>query len=118
MTKQTMSISRAFGKVVLTVHGDVDAEFLRRTLTDLAQDQSDLHLIIDLRDAGLLDQDSVSVLVGSAQRVRRAGGELVLTTPSLAVHNALEGSGFTIAESGKGVFHGGEGGLPFRLPSL
>jgi anti-anti-sigma regulatory factor len=123
--RQPMSITRAFGKVVVTVHGDVDAKLLRRTLTvlaeeaerlrrtmtdlaeDLAEDQGNLHLIIDLRDAGPLDQDSVSVLVGSAQRVREAGGDLVLTTPSLAVPDALGECGFTTAESGPGFFRGG-----------
>jgi anti-anti-sigma regulatory factor len=123
--KQPVSITRAFGKVVVTVHGDVDAKLLGRTLTvlaeeaerlrramtdlaeDLAEDQGNLHLIIDLRDAGVLDQDSVGVLVGSAQRVQEAGGELVLTAPSLAGPDALGQSGFTIAESGAGLFRSG-----------
>jgi hypothetical protein len=123
--KQPMSITRAFGKVVVTVHGDVDAKLLSRTLTvlveeaerlrrtmtdlaeDLAEDQGNLHLIIDLRDAGALDQESVGVLVDSARRVQDAGGDLVLTTPSLSVPDALGECGFSIAESGPGFFRSG-----------
>jgi hypothetical protein len=47
-----------------------------------------------------------------------AGGDLVLTTPSLALHDALKGNGFTIAESGQGVFTGAQGGPLFRMPGL
>lgn len=111
--KQTMSISRAFGKVVVTVHGNVDAKLLRRTLAELVEDQSSVHLIIDLRDA-LLDQDSVGVLVGSAQRVQTAGGDLVLAARSLPIPDALEESGFTLAEAG-GSFGGGPGDALFSL---
>ena len=122
MTKPTMSISRASGKAVVTMHGDVDAEILRRTLTDLVEDQGNLHLIIDLRDAGPLNHDNVNALIGSAQRVRRAGGDLVLTTPPPAVNDALHDSGFKIAQSGPAWFNGHARGpvlyLPDRLSTM
>jgi anti-anti-sigma factor len=116
MIHEPISISRAFGKIVVTVHAGADAELLRQTLAALVEDQVNLDLIIDLRDAGMLDQDSISVLIGSAQHVRRAGGNLVLATPSPVVPDALEDSGFTIAQSGPGFFHDGSGAPLYSLP--
>jgi anti-anti-sigma factor len=100
MNKQSIAISRAFGKVVVTVHGDVDGQQLARTLADLAEDPGNLHLIIDLRDADSLDPDSLNVLSRSSRHVQDAGGELVLAARSLAVLDALKGGAFTVAESG------------------
>jgi hypothetical protein len=74
MINEPIPISGAFGEIVVTVHADADAEFLCQTLTDPIEDQKNPDPI-DLRDAGMLNQDSISVLIGSAQRVRRAGGK-------------------------------------------
>jgi anti-anti-sigma regulatory factor len=72
--KRPISISRALGSVVVTVHGDVDTDLLRRTLIDLAEAQGNLHLIIDLRDAESLNPRGVAVLVDSSQRCRGTVG--------------------------------------------
>jgi anti-anti-sigma factor len=94
--KRPISITRALGSVVVTVHGDVDTDLLRRTLTDLAETQGNLHLVIDLRDAESLDPSGVAVLVDSSQRVRQHGWDLVLSSPPEAIQQALEGRGRTI----------------------
>jgi anti-anti-sigma factor len=99
MTKQTISLTKAFGKVVVTVHGDVDGQQLAHTLAELAEDPGNLHLIVDLRDADSLDQESLDVLARSARHVQDAGGELVIAAGSVAVLGALKGGAFTVADS-------------------
>ena len=99
MNERSIAISRAFGKVVVTVHGDVDGQQLARTLDDLAEDPGGLHLIIDLRDADSLDQESLTVLSRTARHVQDAGGELVLAAGSPAILDALKGGSFTVADS-------------------
>jgi len=83
--KRSLSISRALGNVVVTLHGHVDAQVLSRTLVDLIENQGNLHLIIDLGDAAYLDEETVSILVGSSVRTRRRGGELILSGPVPAI---------------------------------
>jgi anti-anti-sigma factor len=95
--KHPISISRALGHVVVTVHGEPDAQLLHRALQDLAEDQGNLRLVLDLKDADPLDRDSVAVIARSSRRVRHRGGELVLSTPPLASQDTLRGHGLTIA---------------------
>ena len=94
--KVPLSISRALGDVVVTLHGPVDAELLEHALTDLSEDQGNLHLIIDLRDASSIDQPSVLVLTRASERVRERGGDLRLSAPREPVSEALERAGLSI----------------------
>jgi anti-anti-sigma factor len=96
--KRPISISRALDSVVVTVHGDVDTDLLGQTLSDLAEAQGNLHLVIDLRAVESLDPGGVAVLVDSSQRVRQHGRDLVLSNPPEAIQRALEGRGLTITE--------------------
>jgi anti-anti-sigma regulatory factor len=98
--QRAISVSKAFGKVVVTVHGDVDGPLLGRTLADLAEDPGNLYLIVNLRDADSLDQDSLNVLSISARHVQRAGGDLVLAACPPTILDALRGGEFTVAGSG------------------
>jgi anti-anti-sigma regulatory factor len=99
MIQRAISVSKAFGKVVVTVHGDVDGPLLGRTLADLAEDPGNLHLIVNLRDADSLDQDSLNVLSRSARNVQRAGGDFVLAACPPTILDALRGGEFTVAGS-------------------
>ena len=94
--KLPLSISRALGNVVVTLHGHVDADVLDHALTDLAEDQGNLRLIIDLRDASSIDQPSVLVLTRASERVRERGGDLRLSGPREPVSEALERAGLSI----------------------
>jgi anti-sigma B factor antagonist len=97
--KRPMSISRASGKVVVRVQGDLDAQYLRRTLTDLADNQGNLNLTIDLRGTDSIDHNGVMVLVRATQRMREHGGDLVVIAPKAALSEALDGYGMTIADA-------------------
>jgi len=94
--KRPLSISRALGNVVVTLHGPVDAAVLEYALTDLAEDQGNLHLIVDLRDASSIDQPCVTVLSRASQRARERGGDLTLSEPQQSVKAVLERAGLTI----------------------
>jgi anti-anti-sigma factor len=95
--KRPLSISRALGNVVVTLHGHVDAKALDHALNDLAEDQGNLHLIIDLRDASSIDSPAVTVLTRACERTRERGGLLTLSEPQRSVQQALERAGLAIA---------------------
>jgi anti-anti-sigma factor len=97
--KRPFAISRALGKVIVTVHGDVDARHLRQTLVDLVDGQGNLDLVIDLRDADSLDPDGVAALARAATRVQQHGGVLVVSDPHPDVAQLLESSGLTATRS-------------------
>ncbi|HMC52155.1 MAG TPA: STAS domain-containing protein [Acidimicrobiales bacterium] len=96
--KSPLSISRALGNVVVTLHGEVDAVLLDHALSDLADGQGNLHLIIDLRDAGSIDEPCLTVLTRASERVRERGGDLTLNGPQERVHETLQRAGLTVTE--------------------
>jgi anti-anti-sigma regulatory factor len=96
--KQPISISRAMGNVVVTVHGDVDAELLDRTLEAVGGEADHVRLVIDLRDADSIDLRTVEVLVEASRRRRQRGDDLVLSPPRRGqAAQALAGRQLTIA---------------------
>ena len=95
--KQPISISRAMGNVVVTLHGPIDADLLDRTLAVLGEEQAGIHLVIDLRDAQSIDLRAVEVLVAASRSRRAQGGDLVLSAPRRLVADALAGRELTIA---------------------
>ena len=83
--------------MVVTLHGPVDADLLDRTLAVLGDEQADVHLVIDLRDAEWIDVRAVEVLVEASRSRRALGGDLVLSAPRRRVAEALAGRELTIA---------------------
>ena len=98
-------VSRALGKVVVSLYGDVDAQTLGQTLTDLVNDQGNLALVIDLRHTNSVDSRGVAVLVQASHRLDRHAGELVLSGPSPELCLALQSAGLTVTgrEGRRGV---------------
>jgi anti-anti-sigma factor len=95
--KQPISVSRALGRVVVTVHGAVDAELLDQTLALVGADEP--HLVIDLRDADSIDRRAVGVLIEASRQSTARGGDLVLSAPPPAVRHALDGHGLAVMGS-------------------
>jgi anti-anti-sigma factor len=91
-----IAVSRALGKVVVSLRGDVDAQTLGQTLTDLVNDQGNLALVIDLRNTNSIDSRGVAVLVQASDRLHRHAGELVLNGPSPELCLALQSAGLTV----------------------
>ncbi len=79
-----ISISRALGKVVVTVRGDVDADLaqiLHRVLVDLIDGMGSLDVILDLRRVGEIDPIVVETVVDGAERAVRRGATLTVSDP-------------------------------------
>lgn len=80
-----ISVSRALGKVVVTVHGDVDTDLaptLHRVLVDLVDGLGCLQVILDLRHADRIDPIGVETVVDIAERAARRGATLAVSDPS------------------------------------
>ncbi len=92
----SLAFSRAFGKVIVHVHGALEvatAPELRARLVDLIDGQGNAHVIIDLRATTFVDAAGLSVLVDAAARMREKGGELVLSGSTDAVAHAIRAAG-------------------------
>ena len=84
------------GKVIVTVHGAVDADVLDRTLAALEETEASVELVIDLRDARSIDGRGAEVLVEATRRHKARGGALVLSAPRPGVAEVLAGYELTI----------------------
>jgi anti-anti-sigma factor len=92
----SMSFTPVLGRVVMSVHGDLDlysARRMRDALTDLVDRQGNLDVVIDLKDLAFVDSTGLDVLVGALHRARAIGGHLTLSAPSRAVLQVLEVAG-------------------------
>src|SRR2546423_431531 len=91
----SLVLSRALGKVMVHVRGEVDgysAPRLREALHALIE-AGEVDLVVDLRQMPFIDSTGLGVLVGAARRARAAGGELTLSAPRPTALKALEISG-------------------------
>lgn len=74
-----ISISRALSRVVVTLHGTLDAHAaprLRPLLLDLIDGQGNLDVVIDLRDVAVIDHAGIGVLLGASERMHHHGGRI------------------------------------------
>lgn len=88
----SLVFGRALGKVVVSVHGPVDARTapeLRDRLRDLIEGQGNRHVVLELRDMTLLDAAGLSVFVDAHKRMQRIAGEIVFSGPSTDVIRAF-----------------------------
>lgn len=92
----SLAFSRALGKVVVHVHGALDANTaheLTHRLVDIIDGQGNLQLVVDLSRTTHVDSVGLSVLAGAQERLRRNGGALVLSGPTRNVALAVRAAG-------------------------
>ena len=80
------------GKVVVTVHGPLDANTaseLRDRLVDLIDGQGNRQLVLELREMTSLDRAGIAVMVDALKRLQRIAGSLVLSGPTPEAVKAL-----------------------------
>ena len=83
----SIAVRRALGRVVVTVHGELDgpgATILERVLSDLIEDQGNLDVVLDLTDAHLGDPLAVGTLCFPAEQARRHGATVSVCGPAVA----------------------------------
>lgn len=88
--------SRALGKVVVHVHGELDATtapILRVRLVDIIDDQGNRQVVLDLRKVTGVDADGLFVLADALKRMDDYGGELLLSGPTSDVESQLRAVG-------------------------
>lgn len=90
---RSISVRRAQGRVVVSVHGDLDGEraaILEQVLSDLIDGQGNLDVLVDLRDASLAEPVALDALRGAAEQARRRNGAFAVRVPArLAASRAL-----------------------------
>ena len=81
------------GRVAISGQVDRDAAAVLRWTLDAALqvvvDRPAPELVVDLAGVDFLDAAGIGVLVGTANRARRAGGRVVLRAPSRAASRVL-----------------------------
>src|SRR5688500_1160088 len=80
-----LAISRAFGTVIVTVHGMLARTTSREldgVLTDLSEGQGNLDVVADLWDMEAIESESLAVLEAAVACARSQGGHLTLTQPT------------------------------------
>ena len=103
---------RTLGKVVIHVHGALDADAaptLRERLVDVIDGQGNRDVVVDLRGMTAVHSAGLLVLVEALKRMEDYGGELVLSGPTSCVAEQLRAAGlhrvFLITPSGD-ILHG------------
>ncbi len=79
--------------LVMAVRGEVDlhnSPELRTELLDLLLKQSPGRLVLNLEQVPYMDSSAIAVLVEALQRVKRAGGRVMLTNLQPRVKSLLE----------------------------
>ena len=92
----SLVFGRALGKVIVSIHGPVDAHTapeLRHRLADLIDGQGNRHLVLDLRGMTRVDPAGLSVFVDAHKRMHRIAGDLVFSGPPPAIVSAFRSSG-------------------------
>jgi anti-anti-sigma factor len=92
----SLAFSRALGNVIVHVHGSLDrdtANELRERLIDTIDGQGNLQVVVDVRGMTSIDSAGFRVLGDALKRIRRRGGELVVSGPTSAVTRAFEAAG-------------------------
>jgi anti-sigma B factor antagonist len=88
----SLVFSRALGKVVVHLHGALDADTapaLKAGLVDIIDDQGNRQVVLDLREMTGVDAAGLSVLADALKRMDDYGGELLLSGPTSAVEEQL-----------------------------
>ena len=92
----SLVFSRALGKVVVHVHGALDANTapaLKAGLVDIIDGQGNRRVVLDLRDMAAVDAAGLAVLADALKRMDDCGGELLLSGPTGSVEEQLRAVG-------------------------
>jgi anti-sigma B factor antagonist len=92
----SLVFSRALGKVIVHVHGAVDASSapgLKARLVDVIEDQGNRQVVLDLRQTTGIDAAGMFVLTDAMKRMDDYGGQLLLSGPTRAVERQLRAVG-------------------------
>jgi anti-sigma B factor antagonist len=92
----SVGIGRALGRVILTLHGDLDtaaAPVLRSALDQVIEQQGNLDVIIDLADLDFIDSRGLGVLVAADRTAKERGGTVTLSAPRPRVQRVFEITG-------------------------
>ena len=92
----SLVFGRALGKVIVSIHGPVDARTapeLRHRLADLIDGQGNRQLVLELSATTQVDPSGLSVFVDAHKRMQRIAGELVFSSPPANVADAFRSSG-------------------------
>ena len=92
----SLVFSRALGKVVVHVHGALDASTapaLKARLVDIIDNQGNRQVVLDLRQMTSVDAAGLFVLADALKRMSDYGGELLLSGPTSAVEGQLRAAG-------------------------
>ena len=112
----SLVFSRALGKVVVHVHGPLDADTapaLKARLVDIVDDQGNRQVVLDLRKMTGVDAAGLLVVADALKRMDGYGGELLLSGPSRSVEEQLRAVGleetFGVTPEGTHPARGGIG---------
>lgn len=92
----SLAFSRALGKVVVHIHGALDAgsaPALRDRLVDVIDGQGNRQVVLDLCGMTHVDMDGMLVLVNALKRMDEYDGELLLSGPTPSVAQTFRAAG-------------------------
>jgi anti-anti-sigma factor len=92
----SLVFTRALGKVVVHIHGAVDAHTapaLKARLVDIIDNQGNRQVVLDLRSLTSIDADGLFVLADALKSMDDHGGELLLSGPTSGVEAQLRAVG-------------------------
>ncbi|MDQ6614381.1 MAG: STAS domain-containing protein [Actinomycetota bacterium] len=95
-TQVTISAGPAPGRVVVRVHGSLDAKgaaTLQRVLDQILEDREITTVRIDLCNVRAVNADGIAGLIAAAERADQRGAELSLDDPSELLGAAPESAG-------------------------
>lgn len=95
-SKFALIFSRALGKVIVHVHGALDAHTslsLKERLVDIIDGQGNRQVVLDLRQMTSVDADGLFVLADALKHMYDSGGELLLSSPTSDVEDQLRAVG-------------------------
>lgn len=92
----SLVFGRALGKVIVSIHGPIDAGTapeLRHRLLDLIDGQGNRQVVLELSGTSRVDPVGLRVFVDAHKRMQRIAGELVFSSPPASVARAFRSSG-------------------------
>ena len=96
---QPVAISRALGRVVVTIQAGLDGDInsmLRQVLVDLVDNQGNLDIALEFRGTSPIAVESVELIANVAERVRRRGGALIVNQPPPGLRAMLKEAGICL----------------------